>query len=139
MSGQQNVGDEEMKGDQQPSLKEVIRSCVEDIPEKRLEEVVQQLEDAMVYTRKALLQKSRETLKDVLGVGLGGSLFDALAKDKPGKMSVVLCVVSLSWSCPLSFPCLCVGCFLLLTWPRVRLCVFALCCSSCPPCAAGDF
>ena len=30
-------------------------------------------------------------------------------------------------------------CFLLLTWPRVRLCVFALCCSSCPPCAAGDF
>ena len=138
MSGQQNVGDEEMKGDQQLSLKEVLKSYLKSVPDEKLQESVNKLEDAYVYDRDDLLGKSRETLQDALRPpAAGGRLYDAL--HKPGKMSVVLCVVSLSWSCPLSFPCLCVGYFLLLTWPRVRLCVFALCCSSCPPCAAGDF
>ncbi len=102
MSSKQNVGDEEMKGDQQPSLKEVVRGYLKSVPDEKLQEVVQKLEnEAGVYTREELLEKSRETLKDVLGAAAGGSLYDALHKS--GKISVVLYVV-LSLPSPAAAP-----------------------------------
>ena len=103
MSSKQNVGDEEMKGDQQPSLKEVVRGYLKSVPDEKLQEVVQKLEEAMVYNREDLLEKSRETLEKALGAAAGSSLYDALHKS--GKISVVLYVVLSLPPLPLP-PCL---------------------------------